>query len=153
MSAGWMVLMGSGCLIVLALAIYAGQLLYRLRAQQIQLREQQLRAIAERKAHITDSVQIIAKAMQRQDCDLSEGAIRIAKLLAAIPAAEPRDWPTLYPELHAFYGKIQHMPILDARRSLAKQTRMQFDLQRLRYEAEHGERMQQEISQLTIFDC
>ena len=152
MSAGWMVLMGSGCLVVLALAIYAGQLLYRLRVQQVQQLEQQQRAIAGRKVHITDSVQIIAKAMQRQECDLSEGTIRIVKLLAAIPA-EPQDWPALYPELHTFYGKIQHMPILDARRALAKQARMQLDLQRLRYEAEHGERMQQEISQLSTFEC
>ncbi len=114
---------------------------------------QQQNAVDARKVRITESVQIIAGAMQREECDLSEGTIRIGKLLAAIPTAQPQDWSLHYPELHAFYGKIKHMPIMDARKALPKQTRMQQDLDRFRYESEFAERVQKEIISLMSFKC
>ena len=153
MQASWMILLGIGCLIIITLAVYAGRLLYRLKAQQVQQLLLQQNAVDARKVRITESVQIIAGAMQREECDLSEGTIRIAKLLAAIPAAEPLDWSLRYPELHAFYNKIRHMPIMDARKALPKQARMQQDLDRFRYESEFGERMQKEIVGLMSFEC
>lgn len=153
MQASWMILIGIGCLIILALSMYAGRLLYRVKAQQVQQLNQQHEAIAARKVRITESVQIIAKAMGREECDLSEGAIRISKLLAAIPAAEPVDWAQQYPNLHAFYDKIKHMPIMDERSELSKKARMQFDLDRFRFEGEYAERVQQDIVRLTTFEC
>jgi len=153
MQASWMILIGIGCLIILALAVYAGRLLYRVKAQQVQQLNQQNEAIAARKVRITESVQIIAKAMGSEECDLSEGTIRISKLLAAIPAAEPVDWALEYPELHAFYDKIKHMPIMDERSALAKKERMQLDLDRFRFEGEYAERVQQDVVRLTTFEC
>ncbi|NQZ94056.1 MAG: DUF2489 domain-containing protein [Moritella sp.] len=153
MQASWMILIGTGCLIILALSMYAGRLLYRVKAKQEQQLNQQNEAIAARKVRITESVQIIAKAMGREECDLSEGAIRISKLLAAIPAAEPVDWAQQYPDLHAFYDKIKHMPIMDARSELSKKTRMQFDLDRFRFEGEYADRVQQDVARLTTFEC
>lgn len=153
MQVSWMILLGIGCLIIVALAVYAGSLLFRLKEQKAQQLLQQQNAVAARKVRITESVQIIAGAMQREECDLSEGAIRIGKLLAAIPTAQPQDWSLHYPELHAFYGKIKHMPIMDARKALPKQTRMQLDLDRFRYESEFADRVQKEIISLTSFEC
>jgi hypothetical protein len=153
MQASWMILLGIGCLIIIALAVYAGRLLYRLKAQQVQQLLQQKNAVDARKVRIIESVQIIAGSMQREECDLSEGTIRIAKLLAAIPTADPQDWSLHYPELHLFYGKIKHMSIMDARKALPKKTRMQQDLDRFRYESEFGERVQKEIVGLMSFEC
>ena len=153
MQVTWMILIGFGSLIIRALAVYAGRLLYRVKAQQVQQLNQQNEAIAARKVRITESVQIIAKAMGSEECDLSEGAIRISKLLAAIPAAEPVDWALEYPDLHAFYDKIKHMPIMDERSALAKKERMQHDLDRFRFEGEYAERVQQDVVRLTTFEC
>ena len=89
MQTSWMILLGIGCLVVVGLAAYAGSLLYRLKAQKVQQQQQQNAAVTARKVRITESVQIIAAAMQREECELSEGAIRIVKLLAAIPSAQP----------------------------------------------------------------
>lgn len=153
MQASWMILIGIGCLIILALSVYAGRLLYRVKAQKVQQLNQQNSAIAARKVRITESVQIIAKAMGSEECDLSEGTIRICKLLAAIPAAEPVDWVKLYPDLHAFYETIKHMPIMDARSELSKKERMQLDLNRFRFEGEYADRVQQDVARLITFEC
>lgn len=153
MQASWMILIGIGCLIILVLSAYAGRLLYRVKAQQVQQLNQQNEAIAARKVRITESVQIIAKAMGREECDLSEGVIRISKLLAAIPAEEPVDWVLEYPNLHAFYATIKHMPIMEQRSELSKQTRMQFDLDRFRFEGEYAELVRQDVARLTTFEC
>lgn len=153
MQASWMILIGIGSLIILALSAYAGRLLYRVKAQQVQQLKQQNEAIAARKVRITESIQIIAKAMGSEECDLSEGVIRISKLLAAIPAAEPVDWVQEYPDLHAFYDKIKHMPIREQRSELSKKTRMQLDLERFRFEGEHAELVLQDVVRLTTFEC
>lgn len=153
MQTSWMILLGIGCLIVVGLAAYAGALLYRLKAQKVQQQQQQNDAVNARKVRITESVQIIAAAMQREECELSEGAIRIVKLLAAIPSVQPQDWSARYPKLHAFYAEIQDMPIMDARAALAKQERMQLDLNRFRFEAEYIECVKPEIELLTGFEC
>jgi len=153
MQTSWMILLGIGSLVVAGLAVYAVTLLYRLKAQKVQQLQQQNSAINARKERITESVQIIAAAMQREECELSEGAIRIVKLLAAIPSAQPQNWLTIYPNLHAFYAEIQDMPIMDARAALAKQERMQLDLNRFRFESEYVDCVQPEIELLTAFQC
>lgn len=153
MPSSWIILMGIGCLIIVALAAYAGSLLYRLRAQKVQLQRQQDEAVAARKERITESVQIIAAAMQREECELSEGTIRIVKLLNAIPSAEPVNWSETYLNLYAFYDKIKDMPILDARAALEKKARMQFDLDRFRFESEFSELVKGDVEQLVTFKC
>lgn len=153
MPSSWIIFMGIGCLIIVALAAYAGSLLYRLRAQKVQLQRQQDEAVAARKERITESVQIIAAAMQREECELSEGTIRIVKLLNAIPSAEPVNWSETYLNLYAFYDKIKDMPILDARAALEKKARMQFDLDRFRFESEFSELVKGDVEQLVTFKC
>lgn len=153
MPISWIIFMGIGCLIIVALAAYAGSLLYRLRAQKVQLQRQQDEAVAARKERITESVQIIAAAMQREECELSEGTIRIVKLLNAIPSAEPVNWSETYLNLYAFYDKIKDMPILDARAALEKKARMQFDLDRFRFESEFSESVKGDVEQLVTFKC
>ena len=81
----WAVLSGIALLIILALGFYAGKLLFMLKQQK----ERQEAARQSRVATITDSIIVIAKAMEQQQCDLSEGVIRIVNLLNAIPISTP----------------------------------------------------------------
>ncbi len=106
-----------------------------------------------RKTRISESVRIISGAMLRDDCDISEGSIRLVNLLTAIPISEPRDWSVQYPSLYDFYGKIKHMPIMDARKTLTKKERMKLDSERLGYEALMGEKIKTEIADLVTFSC
>lgn len=153
MQSNELVLLGMGCLIIVILAAYAGLLLSRLKRQRMQRRELEEQAVNERKEKIAESIRIISDAMLRDECDISEGSIRLVKLLTAIPTAEPRDWPTEYPSLYDFYDKIKHMPIMDERKALAKKERRKLDKERLAYAAQAGESIKAEITELVTFSC
>lgn len=146
-------LLGMGCLIITILAAYAGLLLSRLKRQRLQRRELEEQAVNERKEKISESIRIISDAMLRDDCNISEGSIRLVKLLTAIPAAAPKDWPGEYPSLYDFYGKIKHMPIMDERKALAKKERRKLDKERLGYEALVSDKIKAEIADMVTFSC
>jgi hypothetical protein len=42
---------------------------------------------------------------------------------------------------------------MDARSELSKKARMQFDLDRLRFEGEYAARVQKDVLRLTTFEC
>lgn len=148
-----LLLLGMGCLIIAILAAYAGMLLARLKRQRQQRRELEKQAVNERKEKIAESIRIISDAMLRDECDISEGSIRLVKLLTAIPASEPKDWPTEYPSLFEFYDRIKHMPIMDARKALAKKERRKLDKERLGYSAQASEQIKAEIAGMVTFSC
>ena len=89
----WAVLSGIALLIILGLGFYAGKLLFLLNQQK----KRQEAARQSRIVNITDSVIVIAKAMDQQQCDLSEGVIRIVNLLNALPISSPPDFKAQYP--------------------------------------------------------
>jgi hypothetical protein len=60
----WAVLSGIALLIILALGFYAGKLLFMLKQQK----ERQEAARQSRVATITESIIVIAKAMEQQQC-------------------------------------------------------------------------------------
>ena len=67
--------------IIAGLSFYAGYLVFRLRTQQ-KLRKQKTQ---QRINKIFQSIQTIAKTLEQQQCNLSEGCIRIFHLLEALP--------------------------------------------------------------------
>ncbi|MCP5011330.1 MAG: DUF2489 domain-containing protein, partial [Aestuariibacter sp.] len=77
----WYVLASIGLLIIAALGVYAGKLLFQLQAQT----KKQQAARAQRMETIFESIHTISRAMQQQQCNVSEGAIRICRLFAALP--------------------------------------------------------------------
>ncbi len=63
----WVVLTGVALVVILGLGVYAGKLLFLLKQQGIR----QDKAKNSRISSITESVILIAKAMEQQQCDLS----------------------------------------------------------------------------------
>ena len=127
--------------VISALAFYAFKLLKRVKAQHLQIQQ----AKNERATRIKESLQIIAKAMQNGDCNLSEGVIRLAMLL--IPFGK-----TLQPyaAMYALYEVVKEMPIQDDYKNLAKQERMRLDLTRESAEAKFNEQIQTELPQFLL---
>jgi hypothetical protein len=138
-----------GAIIIIALGVYAGKLLFLLKQQK--LRQQNARN--KRIETMVQSIQTIAFAMQQQQCNYSEGAIRICNLLRALPIENIPDYSLSYPELHKLFDKIKDYPTHDQRNLLSKQERRQQDKQREQFESEAESGIQAEIVHLREFSC
>lgn len=126
-------------LIVLSLAGYLLKLWWQIRTNK-KLLEQ---AKHERMARVKESIDVIARAMLSDQCDLSEGVLRLKPLLdvLGVPLSQ-------YKAMWELYLVVEEMPILDARKSLKRNERMKLDLEREAKEAELESQIKQELRQL-----
>ncbi|PVZ71771.1 DUF2489 domain-containing protein [Pelagibaculum spongiae] len=137
-------------IIICPLAIYAGFLLQKLRAQQhkkLELEKQAQAGIAKRTKKIRDSVETIARMMVEQDLNISEGSIRIGKMLEGWPG-KSYDFEGDYTQLFTLFRKANEFAILDERKELAKQDLMRQDYQRELLEAEYKEKVLEDAKRL-----
>ena len=137
-------LVGAGLLVILVLGFYAGKLLFQLKAQN----QQQHLARQARIDDITQSIRTIALAMEQQQCNLSEGVIRICNLLDAIPVDPRPNYLKEYPMLHQLYEKIRQFDTHDARNALPKTERRNQDNAREQLESEYEFKVLQEVGML-----
>jgi len=145
----WFWLMIGAILVIAFLAYYAGRLVFQVRQQAIhQAQAEQLayKALREHDAKIFTSVELICKAMLAKQCELSEGCWRISVLLESLKVSG--SFRADYPSLFQLYDNIKHLAILEQRKQLSKQQRMQQDLQRLRYEEQLAQNITEELSLL-----
>lgn len=125
--------------VVIAMASYAVHLLLALKKQKAVFRQ----ARRNRVQRIKDSIEIIAKAMQNGDCNLSEGAIRLKMLLDPIGLSIKN-----YAALNQLFLVVEEMPTHEARRELKNKERMRLDLTRESAEADLEQKIQSELTQL-----
>lgn len=137
-----------GALIIIALCVYAGRLLFLVKAQNA--KQQAVRN--KRIASMQSSIQTIAFAMQQQQCDVSEGVIRICRLLEALPLSPLPDYNKLYPATHALFELVKDYPTHELRSALSKQERRQQDKQRHEFESELESKILKETETLRVFD-
>ena len=130
------ILSSFGAILVIALVIYAVRLVVLLKQQKTR----QQSAVDKRIDSMVQSIQTIAFAMQQQQCNYSEGAIRICSLLKSLPIENIPDYSLSFPKLHALFDTIKDYPTHEERGALCKQERRQQDKQReqLESEAESG---------------
>lgn len=127
----WIIVVLAGIILV-GLALYAGKLLSQLNSQnkrQQAVRDKRIKTMRE-------SIQTIAFAMHQQQCDLSEGVIRICRLLDALPLNPLPDYAAKYPNVHALFDKVRNYPTHEARALLSKQERRAQDKEREQFESE-----------------
>jgi hypothetical protein len=126
----------TGALIIAALAFYAGKLLWQLQQQRQQLQQQQQQLTVERKQYLTDSIVLICKAMLEQQCELSEGALRLWVLLDHLVPERTPEPNSSYPGLYQMYLVVKEMPTHEARNKQDKALTKQQDSIRLTAEKE-----------------
>ncbi|MDG6894770.1 DUF2489 domain-containing protein [Volucribacter amazonae] len=126
-------------IIILALLGYAVSLLLSLQKQKKAFMQAQLA----RKNRLKESIVIIAKAMRSNDCNHSEGVIRLKMLLEPLGHKLDR-----YPAMFELYQVVQDMPTHEARRALVKNERMRLDLERESAEAKLEQKIMLELHQL-----
>ncbi|MBL4741983.1 MAG: hypothetical protein COB75_03570 [Idiomarina sp.] len=133
-----------GIAIIMALAFYATKLVRRLKYQN-QLRDV---AVQKRVDRIDESIITIAKAMQQEQCPLSEGCLRIVVLLDHRPESVEYDYAKDYPAMHEMYDKIKHMPTHENRKKFPKKKIREMDKEREGYEVSMKETIQADVERL-----
>ncbi|UTV27653.1 DUF2489 domain-containing protein [Photobacterium atrarenae] len=128
--------------VVAVLAGYAGYLLFKLyqqhqRHQAFLARAERVQAegIEQRNANIMESVLIIAQAGKQDECDMSEVAIRLYKLMEVLQGDRQVDFASTYPAMHELYEVVKDMPRGEARKTLEKRERMKLDMMRMKAES------------------
>lgn len=142
-----------GSLIIAGLAFYAGRLLYLLKRQQ--QKEQAFMIELERKqkaknAHLIMSVQTIAKAIKEEQCELSEGAIRICTMLNNF-AGQDDAYAIDYPAFYQLFNGIKDFPTHQAYLDLTSKERGKQDMKRWNLEADVKDKMLVEAATLASF--
>lgn len=128
-------------LVLLSMAAYAVSLFLKVKQQALQIQQ----AKNERYQRVSDSIEIIARAMLAEQCGFSEGVLRLKPLLDVLGkklAAFPAMWE--------LYQVVEDMPILEARKELKRNERMKLDLEREAKEAELEAVIKDELSQLLV---
>ncbi|MDO6695609.1 DUF2489 domain-containing protein [Aliiglaciecola sp. 3_MG-2023] len=118
-------------LIISALSFYAGKLLFQLKRQN----QVQRKARQERVVRIMESVHTIAWAVEQQQCNLSEGAIRLVNLLDSVPVESPPNCKRDYPNLYSLFLAVRELPTHQQRKDLPAEIRAQQDQNREEQEA------------------
>ncbi|MFZ7172509.1 DUF2489 domain-containing protein [Avibacterium avium] len=134
-------LIALGLLIIVGMAAYAVKLLRALKSQNQALENARLARVK----RLKESIEIIARAMQNGDCNLSEGAIRLKMLLDPLGLKI-----TTYPGLAELYDVVKEMPTHQARKELKKNERMRLDLTRESTEADLESKILLELNQLLL---
>lgn len=119
-------------LIIAALAFYAGSLLWQLQQQNRQQQQQK----SDKEQYLRDSITLICKAMLEQQCELSEGALRLWVLLDHLVPQRQPDPVITYPGLHQMYQVVKDMPTHNARKQQDKVLTRHQDNVRLKAEQE-----------------
>ncbi|AHG79294.1 Orf3 [Mannheimia varigena USDA-ARS-USMARC-1388] len=133
-------------LILVSLAGYAGYLMLKLRQQKKReqaLIEEAKEAQKARYLRILDSLDVIARAMISEQCDLSEGVLRLKPLLDVLGKKLSH-----YTAMWELYQVVENMPILEERKQLKRNERMKLDLEREAKEVELSEQIKLECQQL-----
>ena len=140
-----------GAAIIAALAFYAGKLLWLLKQQNERHQQEQLlqqEKVLEKKRYLQESIVLISRAMQEQQCELSEGALRLWVLLDHWPEENKPDAIQTYPGLHQMYQVVKNMPTHQARKDQDKKLTRQQDKQRQQAEIDLRELIQLDVKKL-----
>ena len=125
--------------IIVGMIGYATYLLLALQKQKKALQQ----ARRNRINRIKESIEIIAKAMLNDDCNLSEGVLRLKMLLEPVGMSIKNHVTMLQ-----LYEVVETMPTHEARKALKKNERMRLDLQRESAEATLEKNIKLELHQL-----
>lgn len=146
----WM-LTSLAALIILALAVYAGHLLWLLKQQrQAQCHQQKAhqKKLSAYNQNLCQSLEAIAKATQQGQCGLSEAAIRLCVVMGQLQFKSAPDLEQRFPALHGLYAAIRHHPTHDARLQLSNKEIRKLDKERLQHEQEFEQAIVKELEVL-----
>ena len=141
-------LISVGGIIILALAVYAGYLLWQVKKQENLKQEFQDIAVARRNANIFDNVNTLCMVGIQGQCDLSELSIRLCGILEYVQGENRIDVARYYPALSELHDIVRGMARGEERMALEKRERMEQDFERNKAEARLTDAILEELNQL-----
>ena len=147
MSTAWIIALVIGALIIAGLSFYLGRLLLLLKHKE----QSQQAKIEKRNITLAENIYTIAWAMRDDQCELSEGCLRVWVLLDHIvpdPKQPALDNQQQYPGVFALYEKVKDLPTHDARKKVKKPELRAMDQQRLKDEVEFKSLIESDIEKL-----
>ena len=149
----WIVAFIIGALIVAGLAFYAGTLLRQVKDQnakiakyKAELKAQQ----AQKNIKLSDSINLIAKAMKEKQCDYSEGCLRVWVLMSQYVFENETNIESQYPGVLKMYDVVKDMPTHDARKKYSKKEIFKMDSERWKAEKELEEEILKDLEQIVL---
>lgn len=142
------VIIAAAVFVVASLAFYAGKLLFQVK-QQTKRQSDIRRARVER---IMQSVHTIALAVEQQQCNLSEAAIRLVNLIDSLPVESPPDCQRDFPAMYELFIQVRDLPTHNARNSMDKAVRARQDRVREEQEARLESKILKEVAQIRALD-
>ncbi|TPH13471.1 DUF2489 domain-containing protein [Litorilituus lipolyticus] len=152
MDNNWIIALVLALVVIVPLAFYAGSLLKQLARQNALEQEAIAAKLQAHQTHdkkIFDSVIIIARAMEEEQCDFSEGCWRLSVLLDSLKLSSELNQK--FPAIFELYNEIKELSILEDRKQLAKKQRMKEDYQRITAEAKLRDQIAVEIKSVHQF--
>ncbi len=153
MSLAWIFVLATGALIVIGLAFYAGQLLWQLKIQTEQQKKRK-HAFDKEKAikniKLSDSINLIAKAMKEKQCEYSEGCLRVWVLMSQYTFDEQVNLEATYPGVFKMYQVVEEMPTHKARKKYSKKEIFNMDKVRINAEKELEDEIKPDLAKLIV---
>ncbi|WP_158768173.1 DUF2489 domain-containing protein [Paraglaciecola sp. L1A13] len=134
-------------LIIAGLAFYAGKLLFMLNKQNKKMAQTKQQRIT----RLMESIRTIAMAVEQQQCNLSEGSIRLYHLHESLPIDNKPDYQSQYPGLYTLYMKVSNFPTHEARDKLSSLERKIQDDEREAAEVELESQILRDVTKLRTF--
>jgi hypothetical protein len=133
----------AGAIVIVALGIYAGLLLGKLKKQN----DAKNSVLNERVKNINLSINTICDATAQQQCSISEATVRIVTLLQVHPLLAGK-YDEQLPQMNNFYKAIEHHPILENRKNTPKKVLHKLDQEREDLEAQYETQILSELKWL-----
>ncbi|GEM_PF-310322 len=142
-------LLSIALLIITVLGVYALYLLRQVRAQEERQQQEEAEAELQLRRHqqeLVKDIRFIARSVLQQQCDISEGVLRLEYLLRGL---DPDVWERHeLGALREHHEEIRNMPILEAYRALTPKQQFEFDKQRFRLEEANKSAIERELQWL-----
>lgn len=130
-------------LLVLGLSLYLGVLYGKLRARKKELEEARIgaeKAWAERELKIKDSLRTLALVIIQEQCEPTEGCIRVKKLMDEVAFLKDREELVVF---HKMYEEVKDFAILQDYKDLSSQEKFVQDNKRFALEQKYSDSLKE----------
>lgn len=132
------VLLTIATVIIVALSIIATYYLFKvhqLKKEQAEQNKQNQAAWQANQDELIKDIQFIANSMLQQQCEITEGCMRLGYLIPKVDDSEAIKHT--FKHIHNHYTETAHMPIKEAYQALNKKEQFKLDSQRFSLEAKN----------------